>query len=101
MTYIYISFDMVIDSERISWQLKTKSPAETVLMSLCNCYHSAKFISQGELFVETVPNMSCCCGTIFLYAMNRYYSHWLKRAQYHIAGQDEVRWENHTKRMLG
>ena len=55
MTYNYISFDMVIDSDRIPWQLKTKSPAETVLMSLCNCYQSAKFISQGELFLRQFP----------------------------------------------
>lgn len=81
MTYIYMSFDLVIDSDRIPWQQKAKSPAETVLMSWCNCYQSAKFISQGELFLETVPKMSRCCGTIFFYhTLHMYYSHWLKRA---------------------
>ena len=48
----------------------------------------------GRTVFETVPKMSCCYRTIFLYAMSMYYSHWLKRAQYPIAGQEEVRWEN-------
>ena len=66
MTYIYISFDMVIDSDRIPWQLKTKSPAETVLMSLCNCYQSLNSYLRENCFWDSSQDVLLLWNNLFI-----------------------------------